>query len=226
MFTIDKNQCSRSQEYPAVSTEPELPSDKSGSEDITVIEISPPITIPLTEQLSDLGISESDLGRPRADSGLSREDQKKLKESLAKLHQMNAPTIYTPSTEEQELRNTICQELVKYTERVGNHLDVEKYSDDFFWIGKYSRGLNRMANYELAMDCIDRLNKNQPLDEIFGELSDMKKRRIDLMRDKRPALSEAFLSNDHGINSDDLNKVLKRGQSFKPKDSQWVLGEP
>lgn len=83
-----------------------------------------------------------------------------------------------------------------------------------------------MANYELAKDCIYRLDNNQPLDKIFGELSVMKTRRIDLMCTKRPKLYGAFLSNDHGINSDELNKVIKKGQSFKPKDSQLVPGKP
>jgi hypothetical protein len=80
------------------------------------------------------------------------------------------------------------------------------YQNNFrhgFWFFKDSQAENRQANYLLAQNLLERLNESESVETVFPSKKALKELRCLLISGNK--------FRDHGIHSNDLNKVLNAG---------------
>lgn len=123
---------------------------------------------------------------------------------------LNAQTNPFESTVETRLREQLTVQLQNYIHRI----KITQKSDFSygFWFFKQSRAMNRQANYELAKVLLEELTHEKPLNETFA---DIEQRRMHLIQLHR--LNE---KDNHGINSDELLKILTTARNHIQKQQQ------
>lgn len=132
--------------------------------------------------------------------------QKKIIESNSKANDKNP-------------RCVLINDLKTYIEKIEAH--TKEGLPDFaygFWHHKDSRAVNREANYYLAIELRDRLlSTEEPISEIFSNVS---RQRDDLIRAKNLDVRPYFIN--RGINSDDLNKIIKDAKKLTGNETATI----
>ena len=123
--------------------------------------------------------------------------------SRALLHRP-APSIATAAVSEvaspeQKLKDGLVAYITKIEKTYGGRFDHAFAYFNFSFFRTW-QAENREANYLLTLNLLKRLNNGEPIEAVFPSRKALLSLRKELMSGK------AF--HDHGINSDDLNKVL------------------
>lgn len=101
----------------------------------------------------------------------------------------------------------IRQGLQTYIDKIEKTYNRQlDYGFTFF---KASQAQNRLANYLLAKELLHQLDAGTPIETLFSNKNELSQLRSQIMAGE--------LFEDHGINSQDLNKVLDLGASMVKK---------
>jgi curved DNA-binding protein CbpA len=111
-------------------------------------------------------------------------------------------------------KSDIKSKLKMYTERIESFKTRSReidYEHNFLFLKK-SRGINRKINYLIALELLNSLSKNSGDFSIFENIEKIRTKIIQkIMTDNNKLINFA----DRGINSTELNKILKTVKSFK-----------
>jgi hypothetical protein len=165
------------------------------------LELTPVNAIDLPVQVQNL----TDAHRSN-ETGVSADRQNECSKSTSLL-----PKVHSQPND--NLKIELVKQLNRYIDRVESHKIEEgnrkgkiNYAHNFSFFEK-PRAINRKANYQLAKQLRDELERGTEVATIFSNRKSIEKKRKNLMTEKQLTLPWWYRT--RGINSDDLNAVIE-----------------